>query len=106
MPSHFQEKLFKQHEYKDNPAVDPEYAPLSGLALIQTLGNIWMDNKQIKDLAHIGELPMFQLLAAFVDPSPSYDEAAVPGWAGSRTRRRATGYRFCADRRPPVPYRL
>ena len=28
-----------------------------------------MDNKRIKDLTHIGELPIFQLLAAFMDLS-------------------------------------
>ena len=33
-----------------------------------------MDNKRIKNLAHIGELPIFQLLAAFVDPSLSDNE--------------------------------
>ena len=30
-----------------------------------------MDNKRIKDLTHIGELPIFQLLAVFVNPSLS-----------------------------------
>ena len=34
MPSHFREKLFKQHEYKDDLVIDPEYALLSGLILI------------------------------------------------------------------------